>query len=135
MSMMEAAQRQTRIDQAQTSRMDSDDQPDSAIDNDDDDDEEYNLDKIISGLATLSGPCGTYAVKEEDELCVIATDPRMNLKTDEEKKLDETNNILPCPLRQGQTVQVVSFDDGVAKLARGAGFIVASYSQLVKGWY
>jgi hypothetical protein len=36
-------------------------------------------------------------------------------------------------LRFGQTVQVVSFVDGVAKLARGRGCIAATSKQLVKG--
>jgi hypothetical protein len=34
---------------------------------------------------------------------------------------------------KGQNLQVVDFVDGVAKLARGAGYVIASSEQLVKG--
>lgn len=39
----------------------------------------------------------------------------------------------PFKIDEGQQVQVVSADDGVFQLARGAGFIVAAANQLVKG--
>ena len=137
MSMMEAAQRQVRVDQGrEAAREDSDDQStkSSTRNEAEDEDEEYDLDKIISGLATLSGPCGTYAVKADNELCVVALDPRRRNTQVEEDSNHETVNVEPpYPLLAGQTIQVVCFDEGVAKLARGAGYILASHSQLVKG--
>jgi hypothetical protein len=65
-----------------------DDEPDGDDDDDDssagsasdddeeDDDEEFNLDRIISGMATLSGPCGTYAVTVDGQVVVQPNDPR-----------------------------------------------------------
>jgi hypothetical protein len=140
MSMMEAALRQVSVvvrDRAMNSQKDFDEEStiSSNLLDEEDEDEEYNLDKIISGLATLSGPCGTYAVKADNELCVVPLDPRRKTSksTDEEKKHDEINVELPFALHAGQTLQVVNFEDGVAKLARGAGYVVASFRQLVKG--
>jgi hypothetical protein len=111
-----------------------------------DDDDAYNLDAIISGMSTFTGPCGTYAVKQD--LCVVATDPRTKQTNADddvqqqprvEQQADESSSESPVApsvsLRVGQTVQVVSLEDGVAKLARGAGYIVATSSQLVKGTY
>ena len=146
-------------------------------DNDDDDEEAYNLDHIITGMATLSGPCGTYAVRDPDGLPLYEQDPRVepegppesvmlpeipteptNSLLDEEKKQDElilevgsadqqddhvVNFVIhhnPSMMMEsmdillkGQKVQVVSFEDGVAKLARGKGFVRATSRQLVKG--
>ena len=114
MSMMEAAQRQVRIDRGKdTARDDSDDQSTQSCNLNDaeDEDEEYDLDKIISGLATLSGPCGTYAVKADNELCVVALDPRRKSSQADEQSNQETVNVdPPYPLLAGQTVQVVCFD-------------------------
>jgi hypothetical protein len=224
-----------------------------------DDNEEFNLDRIISGMATLSGSCGTYAVTVDGQVVVQPNDPRHGAATastssssssskacaaqhsrggptttttttttadptSEEKKTDEIdvaaaavevsptgvkdvhvptklqlpqlgaanddetavcsssqdglpplspiqsagsyasrddddddddddcehddvcdphrarsggavpNTREPFVLRKGQTVQVVSLEDGVAKLARNAGYIVlGSTSHLVKG--
>lgn len=143
----------------------------------DDEEEAYNLDHIITGMATLSGPCGTYAVRDRDGLPLYAEDPRVepegppesvmlpeipteptNSLLDEEKKQDElilevgsadqqddhvVNFVIhhnPSMMMEsmdillkGQKVQVVSFEDGVAKLARGRGFVRATSRQLVKG--
>lgn len=113
---MEAAQRQESVQEDHSGQ-------------DEEDEEEYDLDRIISGMATLSGPCGTYAVKDREGLAVLSMDPR-NTQDDEEKK-DEQRE--PFSLEFGQTVQVVDFEDGVAKLARAQGYILATSSQLVKG--
>jgi hypothetical protein len=44
----------------------------------DDEEEQYNLDRVIGGIATVSGPCGTYAVREPrgGGLAVVPVDPR-----------------------------------------------------------
>ena len=93
--------------------------------------DQFDLNRIISGMATLSGPCGTYAIRESTGLAVVRADPRDH-HAGEEKKEGATEEE-PHALDEGQTVQVVQFEDGVAKLARDEGFIVANTSQLVKG--
>ena len=104
---------------------------------DDDDEEEYDLNRIISGMATLTGPCGTYVVRESDVLFVSPHHPsKQNDNNLEEKKQSESDSEEwkgPTPLVKGQNLQVVDFVDGVAKLARGAGYVIASSEQLVKG--
>jgi hypothetical protein len=130
-AMMEAAERQQKMENQSESSgsmsMESDDE-----------EEEYDLNGIISGMATLAGPCGTYAVKEPEGLAVTSSAP-CKQSQDDEKKLDspvesvEVEMQAPVLLKAGQTVQVVDFQDGVAKLARGTGYILASSSQLVKG--
>ena len=118
-----------------------------------DEDEEYDLNRIISGMATFSGPCGTYAVKERNGLSILNQYPSNNdddVKDDNEdddsRNDDATRTALhvtasydsievsnPCTLKHGQTVQVVRFENGIATLARESGYIKATSSQLVKG--
>ena len=108
LAMMEAAGRQQQPQQLE----------------DDAEEDQFDLNRIISGMATMSGPTGTYKV--QDTVTVVPVDPRSN----EEKKDTDDNT---RTLVKGQSVQVVDFEDGVARLARDAGFIVANSSQLVKG--
>lgn len=138
MSMMEAAESQTRIQEEEEEdcinpeRMSNDE----VANEDDNDDDEYDSNKIISGIVSFSGPCGTYVVRDANGLAVLPCHPEkgcQQLDTDREHRLNSEGRIEPFTIFQGQTVQVVNFNDGVAKLARGAGFIVASSSQLVKG--
>jgi Zinc finger, C3HC4 type (RING finger) len=199
LSMMEAAERQARINNElslalrEEENSDDDDDGESNDDDDDEEDEEaFDLNKIITGMATLSGPCGTYAVREKGGLVVVRADPRRRRndsnndnkknddpttttiilerksskessesttpeegETDEKKEEDgdvvaatataaaeEEQELLllvqegpqsPIPLEYGQTVQVVAFEDGVAKLARSKGYVLGNSSQLVKG--
>jgi hypothetical protein len=221
--------RRDRADGENADLGEASDGEDDDDDDDDDEEEEFNLDRIISGLATLSGPCGTYAVTADDVVVVQPHDPRTSSSAasaagavvdpvpapppcldeeardeasgDDEKKADEDDDdsfpagilkVVPdeqgaevapvisdggeatgdrtpvssstlvamgndsddCKgslnsrgrsraakraesllvLRKGQKVQVVSLEDGVAKLARGMGYIVlGSTSHLVKG--
>lgn len=101
---------------------------------DDNDEEEYDLNQIISGMATFAGSCGTYAVRES--LSIIPNHPKKKTPQQEEPENLSENEIAimkePVPLEKGQTIQVVEFENGVAKLARGKGFVVANSSQLVK---
>jgi hypothetical protein len=140
-ALMEAAERQSKVErEAKHRRADN-------SDDDEEEEDEYDLDRIISGMSTLSGPCGTYAVKEEGGLPVVRSNPRRESEDEIEKKdsnADEKKESEddeqeekgePQLLSKGQTVQVVSFYEGVAKLARGHGFVVANSSQLVKGQY
>jgi hypothetical protein len=144
LAMMEAAQRQSQIeqkeDEANANAFEGSNTSSLVDDDDDDDEEQFDLNRIISGMATLSGPCGTYAVREKEGLAVMSSDPRRKQHVDEEKKTQDlihSSPVLkvkdPFALEYGQTVQIVDFEDGVAKLARGRGFIVANSSQLVKG--
>lgn len=136
LAMMEAAQRQEK-ELLLTEESDSSSGSSGACQTDDEE-EEYDLNRIISGMATLSGPCGTYAVRERQGLAVLSTDPRKEQRArEEEKKTEEEKDKAqqrdPFSLEFGQTVQLVDFEDGIAKLARGRGYIVASSAQLVKG--
>jgi hypothetical protein len=154
-SIIEAAERQAKLLQSErrewredaSSGTDSSD--DTATSSEDDDEDQFDLNRIISGMATLSGPCGTYAVRESTGLAVVASHPRITTPcgatvsaarkptdaTAEPPPHDPGRTVVmePFALDEGQTVQVVEFEDGVAKLARGAGYIVANSSQLVKG--
>ena len=123
-----------------------------------DEDEEYDLNRIISGMATFSGPCGTYAVKERHGLSILSQHPHINhsenKSADDENEEESRNDDItsstalhvtascdsievsnPCTLEHGQTVQVVRFENGVATLARDAGYIKATSTQLVKGMF
>ena len=142
MSMMEAAESQARIQEEEEDCISRELTPDEAetrsrADDEDNDEDEYDSNKIISGMVTFSGPCGTYVVREVNGLAVLPSHPEKGcqaLETDREHRLNsEASRLEPFTIFQGQTVQVVNFSDGVAKIARGAGFIVASSSQLVKG--
>lgn len=140
-ALMEAAERQHK---AESKKLQKEEESEQETDLEEDDEEEYNLDRIISGMSTLTGPCGTYVVKEAEGLAVVPNDPRKRVSVeappDTEEKKEGSEDVKEEPevkepflLAKGQKVQVVSFSDGVAKLARGAGFICATSSQLVKG--
>lgn len=100
-------------------------------------DDEKLIEPTLAGMTALAGACGTYAVREPLGLAVLPFDP--NLQHDkrkaanagEEKKVEESRE--PFTIEDGQTVQVVAADDGVYKLAREVGYIMASVNQLVKG--
>ena len=122
-----------------------------------DEDEEYDLNRIISGMATFAGPCGTYVVKDRDGLSILNQYPSNTDENDDDEDEEEDSPIdyatganantalhvtasydsievsNPRTLERGQTVQVVRFENGVATLAREAGFVKANSSQLVKG--
>jgi hypothetical protein len=101
LSLMDAAERQKRVrvspsshprpfptDDASSSypesRLEEEDAPaaaaasESVVDSDENDDADDDVNKIIIGMATLSGPCGTYAVREMNGLVVVPHDPRLN---------------------------------------------------------
>lgn len=139
--MMEAAERQAS--ERTNSVNECQDDTNGSM-NASDEDEEYDLNQIISGMATLSGPCGTYAVKESEGLTLITPDQPAQLNkaesslAGEEPKLDVSASGDSIEIKEvnalekGQTVQVVSFENGMAILARGAGYILANPWQLVK---
>ena len=124
-AMMEAAR----------SRMVSDIDNQEANDNDENENEgeeeiEAQARRMLSGMEALSGPCGTYAVKEDDGLAVLPFDPRKR-NTPSDASLKNAKD--PFNLVKRQNIQVVEVGDGVYKLARDGGYVVASDSQLVKG--
>jgi hypothetical protein len=148
-SMMEAAERHAR-----EAECDSQGDETNGSLNASDDEEEFDLNRIIGGMATLSGPCGTYAIKDPAGLRLLSTDPRIQQHNDsgeghDEKEIttlehpqlsisasvDSIEIKEPSALERGQTVQVVHYENGVATLARGAGFIRANSSQLVKSMF
>ena len=140
LAMMEAAEHQAIVDRK--AEADEEGSGDVSDDSDEDEPETFNLDKIIGSISTMSGPCGTYAVVERNGLIVLSRDPRkdhhlrsgeQNVSNDEKK--DEENSYRePMEIKYGQKVQVVELHDGVATLARGQGFVIASMSgQLAKG--
>jgi hypothetical protein len=72
---------------------------------------------------------------------VFHIDTKMNLSPSATSESDETKEQLakdqqmasPIQLRRGDRVQVVSWEGGWAKLARGYGYVKAESNQLVKG--
>ena len=128
LAMMEASERQSMM---AASVLDESALDDDTSDQGDEDDVEMK--RIIAGVQSLSGPCGTYAVREEEGLVVLHHDPRR--KNHEPARDDALEEREPFMIEKGQTVQVVDIQDGVFRLARGVGFVVASESQLVKGTF
>lgn len=139
MSMMEAAESQARIQEEEDDCINPERTPDDEVtdtDDNDNEEDEYDSNKILSGIVSFSGPCGTYAVRDANGLAVLPANPEkgcQQLDTEREHRLSSGAAAEPFTIVQGQTVQIVNFSGGVAKVARGAGFIVASSSQLVKG--
>lgn len=117
--MMEAAERQSRMMKERGELKDELGE----------EEEQFDPNHILRGIATLSGSCGTYVVREP--LTVISSDPR---HSESEKELHKSqgleNNVA---LKEGQKCQIVDFEDGIARLARNKGYLKASPAQLVKG--
>ena len=102
------------------------------------DEEELDINNIICGVANLTGPSGTYAVRDPEGIEIVKeiasapppTERELNIAASEDSvEIREPGNTIA----RGQTIQVVSFSNGVAKLARGQGFVRADSSQLVRG--
>ena len=135
MDMIESAERQNRLlEQSKNEPVDKYE----SHENKDDDESTSLLNPTLAGMSAFVGACGTYAVRESLGLAVLPFDPNKQHQTEEkkaelveEKKAEEPKE--PFTIQEGQTVQVVGVDEGVYQLARGAGFIVATVNQLVKG--
>lgn len=101
------------------------------------DDNDDKLEITLARIVSLTGTCGTYAVRDPEGLAVLPFDPNRQhhdaapSDEEEEKKVEEMRE--PFTIEAGSTVQIVAVDEGVYKLPRGVGFIVASANQLVKG--
>ncbi len=141
MGMIEAAERQTKLLEAARLKQGLVKEDDTETDVSTSPKMSGSLDPILAGLSALVGHCGTYAVREPLGLAVLPFDPNRRHHheaandgidgSDEEKKTDEIRE--PFTIEEGQKVQIVGVDEGVYELARGAGYIVASVNQLVKG--
>lgn len=127
MAMLEAAERQAMMAAGSVLDVSQDDVEDEVCVTQDEDGE---LLRIVTGMESFSGPCGTYAVREEEGLVVLPQDPRRR-SHEQVRDPDETRE--PFMIEKGQTVQVVDINGDVFKLARDMGYVVASESQLVKG--
>lgn len=133
LAMMEAAECQATVQQISSQENKDCDVSESSGE---DDQEAFNVDRIIGSISTMSGPCGTYAVVERKGLVALSGDPRRqdSEESSDEKKDDEGSYREPRELKYGQKLQVVDFQDGVAKLARGQGFVPAAGGRrLAKG--
>lgn len=127
LAMMEASERQAMMSAGSVLDTSAEDTEDELVQTNDDYDNR-ELKRIVAGVQAILGPCGTYAVREAEGLAVLPQDPR---KRSQVCDPDETRE--PFMVEKGQTVQVVDIIDGVVKLARGSGYVVASDCQLVKG--
>jgi hypothetical protein len=135
--MIESAERQARLLQEARNK----EGEDGSDQNSDDEEEESAtmLNPTLAGMSAFVGACGTYAVREPLGLAVLPLHPNKQHhhnddkkeQSEEEKKAEEPRD--PFTIEEGQTVQVVGLDEGVYQLARGAGYIVATVNQLVKG--
>lgn len=94
---------------------------------DSDIDEYDDADQVLNAIDVLSSDCGTYVVRHNEGLAIFENNPYdLTLK-----KVPSYLKPLPM-LRYGQKVQVVSIDNGVYKLARNKGYLIADSAQLVK---
>jgi hypothetical protein len=62
------------------------DDGDDEAEEEEEEEKEFNLDWIISGLATLAGPCGTHAVAADKPVVVQPSDPRAAVRVGEDGK-------------------------------------------------
>jgi hypothetical protein len=134
--LIESAERQARFLREARGNIGEDEEP---LEDEEEEDEESKLEKNLAGMSALTGTCGTYVVRESEGLAVLPFDPNkqhkkeLSLGGEEEKKTEEPRE--PFTIDVGHTVQVVSVDEGVYKLARNSGYVVATANQLVKGEY
>jgi hypothetical protein len=115
MAMLEAAERQAKLESDRVQA-----------------EEDDEMTRIVKGVETLAASCGTYAVADAGGLAVVPTDPRRRMSNKENTAV-AADDAEPFVIERGQKIQVVEMVDGVAILARGMGFVVASENQLVKG--
>lgn len=139
-AMMEAAQMQS---QSRNKREEQEEvREESSVTRDEEsvDDEDMDLNGVLSGIEMMSGPCGTYAVKESLNFTSSPSKQRVLdgsdstiIRTGTTESSGDGEVRQACGLEKGSTLQVVSFRNGVAELARGYGSVDANSSNLVKG--
>lgn len=117
----------------------------SSWSSEDDDEENNDAEKILIALETSLGSGGTYVVIDANGLDILPYKPkgyverhnRNNTKDDDlECNNDDCDNLkLPAKLARlnyGDRVQVVDVQETTVKLARNKGYVIATYTQLVK---
>ena len=101
-----------------------------SIDGSGDDDELV----VRDSMKFLNSSCGTYVVRAKEGLIVYDKPPKNNNDGKSIKKFVSRAPKQVKTLKYGQKVQILSFENCVATVARNAGFIpVKNMSQLVKG--
>jgi hypothetical protein len=82
---------------------------------------------VLRGMKVMGSSSGTYVIRERKGLTVHPVPPKANKK----KTMGGADTRV---LKYGQTVQIFLFDNKIATIARGAGYILVDHpSQLVKG--
>lgn len=124
LAMMEATERQMK--QLQTPTKDEEHENRACIDDDysvsvgvheedeedQDEEEAFSMDRVIAGMSTMAGACGTYAVRDREGLLVFPNDPRENkeetaavLKESSsanlENQMSEIDGVKQSPSRSG----------------------------------
>eukprot|EP00551_Chaetoceros_affinis_P001294 CAMPEP_0203657650 /NCGR_PEP_ID=MMETSP0088-20131115/45567_1 /ASSEMBLY_ACC=CAM_ASM_001087 /TAXON_ID=426623 /ORGANISM="Chaetoceros affinis, Strain CCMP159" /LENGTH=458 /DNA_ID=CAMNT_0050519055 /DNA_START=148 /DNA_END=1525 /DNA_ORIENTATION=+ len=112
-SLMEAAERRKVVLMDESSDSDADEYDDA--------------EHVLNAIDVLSSDCGTYVVRDNEGLAIFENNPY-------DLTLKKVPSYLKPPpmLRYGQKVQVVSIENGVHKLARNEGYLIADDAQLVK---
>jgi hypothetical protein len=83
---------------------------------------------VLRGIRVLGSSAGTYTVRKENGLQVYDQKPSKGSTT-----VEITGRCLRT-LKYGQTVQIARFENNIATIARGAGYIpTETSSELVKG--
>jgi hypothetical protein len=83
---------------------------------------------VLRGMKVMGSSSGTYTVRERKGLTVHPVRPKAN------KNKPKGAGI--TTLKYGQTVQIFLFENKIATIARGAGYILVDHaSQLVKGTF
>lgn len=81
---------------------------------------------VLRGMKVLGSSSGTYTVVERNGLIVYPKYPKSSKATPKSTGVKT--------LQYGQTVQITLFENKIASIARGAGYIlVDDHAQLVKG--
>jgi hypothetical protein len=121
---------------------------------DDDDDEQGEEEKIKASTSLAISDCGTYAVANGEGLEIFPSRPGSgNPKTKDEEQEEDVDTLVrffhlehkgdvsdksveqisQAQLCMGDRIQIVSIENGWAKLARGYGYVKADGRKLVKG--
>eukprot|EP00934_Nitzschia_sp_Nitz4_P003914 Nitzschia sp. Nitz4//scaffold35_size145790//28134//29604//NITZ4_003013-RA/size145790-snap-gene-0.5-mRNA-1//1//CDS//3329549073//3904//frame0 len=92
---------------------------------------------VLRGMKVLGSSSGTYVVREPNGLTVHPIPPKDSSKptndSGEELEQEESPSSETKTLQYGQTVQVFMFENRIATLARGAGYVLVDFNQqLVK---
>ena len=99
----------------------------------DEEGEDHDAEKTLIALETSLGAGGTYVVIDPNGLDILPYKPKEYIDRKGDNGSD--NQKLPAKLTKlnhGDRIQVVDIQDTIVKLARNAGYILATHNQLVK---